>query len=152
VWFKGRLYYNEGEPVENLTQEMVEFYNHNEIKANILKFNFFNHPSLMYTKKLVEAIGDYNHNFKFTENYDFVMRAISYGKVHITPEHLIKYRINKDGLTQNNMISMLIHTIRAKLNAIRNYGYPKKGLFIIFNPLVYLKYYGNKLRIFSRSN
>ncbi|KZX16010.1 putative glycosyltransferase EpsE [Methanobrevibacter cuticularis] len=143
---------NQGEFVENLASEISPFYKYEEIKNNIIKFNFFIHPSLMFKKELIEKIGDYDSNFKFTEDYDLVLRTINQYKCVITPEHLIKYRINKNGLTQNNMIPMLIYTIKAKLNAIMKYGYPKKDLLVIFNPIVYFKYYSKKLKIFNKSN
>lgn len=68
---------NQGEFVENLASEMALFYKYKEIKDNIIKFNFFIHPSLMFKNVLIEKIGGYNPNFKFTEDYDLVLRAIS---------------------------------------------------------------------------
>jgi glycosyltransferase involved in cell wall biosynthesis len=102
-----------------------------EIKRNIVKYNPFIHPSLMFKKQILNEIGTYDENFKLAQDYDFLLRVCSKYRCCILPEKLLYYRINQKGLSHSKMNKSLKYAIRAKHNAIFKYGYSKYNILYL---------------------
>jgi len=109
---------------------------YDEIKQNIVKYNPFIHPSLMFKKRILNKIGLYDENFKLAQDYDFLLRVCSKYKCCILPEKLIYYRVNKKGLSISKSKISSNYAIKAKYNAVFRYGYPKcHAIYLIISCL-----------------
>ena len=121
--------------VSTINNNLVSY---EEIKRNIVKYNPFIHPSLMFKKQILNEIGMYDENFRLAQDYDFLLRVCSKCKCQILPEKLLYYRINQKGLSYSKMNKSLKYAIRAKYNAIFKYGYPKHN--ILYLMISYVSY------------
>lgn len=76
--------------------------NPTEIKFHLLLKNPFLHSSLFFKKEDIEKIGYYDEKFIFAQDYDLVSRLSHSGfNLGNISEPLIKYRIQKNSITEN---------------------------------------------------
>ena len=121
--------------VSTINNNLVSY---EEIKRNIVKYNPFIHPSLMFKKQILNEIGMYDENFRLAQDYDFLLRVCSKCKCQILPEKLLYYRISQKGLSYSRMKKSLKYAIKAKYNAIFKYKYPKHN--ILYLMISYVSY------------
>lgn len=62
---------------------------------------FMNHPTLMYKKTAVLAVGNYNPTLRFcSEDYDLELRVLKrFGRLYNMPDFLVYYRIHEEQST-----------------------------------------------------
>lgn len=100
-----RLMDMEGE----LTGEIRHFPTHNKYLYQYLKYaNAVPHPTWLVRKEVYKKLNGYR-DVPCTDDYDFLIRARLYNyKMGVVPEPLLRYRINKKGMTQKNIASQKI--------------------------------------------
>jgi glycosyltransferase involved in cell wall biosynthesis len=86
-------------------------------------FNPFGSPALMYRRTAAIAAGSYNHRFKTSEDYDFLLRMARFGKVANIAEPLTAYRFHEGSTKSTRTIAQLRDTVRIKRVAFSEYGY-----------------------------
>jgi len=90
-----------------------------EIRENIVKFNPFFHSSVMFRKKVLETIGFYNEEFKYTQDYEYWVRIMSKYKVTNIDEVLASRRYSDDMISIKKEKEQRMYAIKAKLLAIK---------------------------------
>lgn len=72
------------------------------------------HSSIMVRRKVYKELKGYR-NFKAALDYEFYLRCITSNfKIHMLNEKLIKYRINKSGITSTNIYRQIVHAEYAR--------------------------------------
>lgn len=74
---------------------------HNRIIKEFTKRNPFAHPSVIFNKDLVIAIGGYRKFFEPAEDFDLWLRISNLGELQNVPKSLIKYRLHEKQVTKN---------------------------------------------------
>ncbi len=75
-----------------------------DIKNNLSKGNQLGHGTLMFRKDCVEKIGFYRATFKYSQDYDLVLRFSDKYKLANIPELLYKWRINSHSVSVSKKI------------------------------------------------
>lgn len=80
------------------------------IKKFIFRKNCIAHPSWFVKKDLYEELNGYR-NINYSEDYDFLLRAVYSGKtISVCNDVLLLYRINGKGISKSNMFSQYAMT------------------------------------------
>lgn len=75
---------------------------YSDIKKRLKKTNCIGHPTWLVKKEVYDKLNGYR-NVYTCEDYDFIIRiALKNYTFGITPEKLLKYRINTKGISQTN--------------------------------------------------
>lgn len=94
VFLLGTSAYNIDEDGEIVGERNIPL-EYEKIKKKINLVNPIIHPSVMFRKKDVLAIGGYNENFKKVQDYELWFRIIANGlKVENLKDRLLYYRVN----------------------------------------------------------
>lgn len=81
------------------TRRKKNIKNYNDLKKSLEIQNFLIHPSWMMRKSLFEELAGYR-NFQFSQDYDFILRAISNGyKIYNSDEVLLNYRVRESSIS-----------------------------------------------------
>lgn len=111
---------------------------HSEILDNITKFNPFFHSSVVFRRIVLETVGFYNEDYKYTQDYEYWIRIMSTYKVANLEEVLASRRYSE------NMISVLkekeqrLYALKSKLLAIKLLKKPvNEYKYLINDILVY---------------
>ncbi|MBI5732605.1 glycosyltransferase [Candidatus Jorgensenbacteria bacterium] len=89
-----------------------------EIKRVTFYRNPLIHPSWMMRKAWVKKIGGYNPDFRFSQDWELILRRVKTDKIENIPEPLIRLRIHKTSSSFSNNKEQLRCGIRARLGAI----------------------------------
>ncbi|MBM7603169.1 glycosyltransferase involved in cell wall biosynthesis [Metabacillus crassostreae] len=73
-----------------------------EFLQNFIIGNNINGCTVMMKKELFSTLGLFNEKLKFTQDYDFWLRAIQHYEFLYLDEPLVKYRVHDDMGTKNN--------------------------------------------------
>jgi glycosyltransferase EpsE len=77
---------------------------HDEIRKMIMRVNPMIHPSVMFRRAPILAIGGYNERYRYTQDYALWFDCLSHGlKMANIPEPLIRYRVNQNHLGKRGM-------------------------------------------------
>lgn len=106
------------------------------LKRNILKRNFFIHPTWMFRPSLISRIGHYREDAHSVEDYDFLLRTAKKGKIANMPETLLSYRFNENGISFKKNKEQEWSTIVLRMRAILTYGYPKYQAIFLVQPIL----------------
>ena len=90
-----------------------------EIRKNIVRFNPFFHSSVMFKKEVLETVGFYNEELKYTQDYEFWIRIMSKYKVVNLSEILASRRYGKDMISIKKEKEQRMYAIKAKLLAMK---------------------------------
>lgn len=107
-----------------------------EIKKVILRYNPFIHPSLTLESDIFQKVGLYDEDFKYAQDYDLMLRAVSKLKVTNIPRNLLKYRISEEAISLNQMKEQEFYAIKARIKALTKYGYPKWQFLYLSKPFI----------------
>jgi len=72
-----------------------------DLKEKLLEGNQFAHGSIVFKKECIEKVGMYREEFKFAQDFDFVLRISEIFHIANIPEFLYKWRINIDSVSVN---------------------------------------------------
>lgn len=92
-----------------LLGEVRRFPSHNKYLCQYLKYtNAVPHPTWLVRKCVYEKLNGYR-NIPCADDYDFLIRVCLHRyKMGVVPEALLRYRINRNGMTQQNIASQKI--------------------------------------------
>lgn len=93
------------------------------LRASMLLFNPFGSPAIMYRRDDALAAGGYTARFSTCEDYDFLLRLATRGKVANLPEPLTAYRFHGSSTKSTKTIRALRDTVSIKRVAFAEYGY-----------------------------
>ena len=99
------------------------------IRKNILKFNFFTHTTWFFKKNVIWEAGGYSIDAPFNEDYDLLLRLAPQYRIENLPQFLCSYRLNFQSVSQKNNKLQEKYSLKVRLKAVREYGYPKTGYF-----------------------
>ena len=94
-----------------------------EILSKILFYNPVAHPAVMLRKSVLSSVGGYDPAFTFAEDYELWLRIGKRYKFANLQEPLLKYRLHPAAIKSKSFRKAEINTIRAKMKAMRSYGY-----------------------------
>jgi len=103
----------------------------NLIRKNILGANQFTHSSVVIRKSILDKVWWYIDNSltKYVEDYDLILRIWTKSKFYNLNEYLVKYRLNKNGISHKKRIRQNINSFLISLK-YRKY-YPNKNIWFI---------------------
>lgn len=94
--------------------------NNFQVKKRLQKINCVGHPTWLLKKTVYEELNGYR-NIYSCEDYDFLLRASLRGyKIGVFETPLLKYRINENGISQQNSIRQKIISNLLAKNYKRN--------------------------------
>lgn len=108
-----------------------------DIRKNILLFNFFTHSSLFFKKDTVLELGGYDETMLKAQDYDLLLKIIGRNKVANIPEFLCSHRIQNDSISAQNKKRQEWYGLIARFRAITKYGFPKAYFFKTIPSLFY---------------
>ena len=76
--------------------------NHKKLKKNILYFNPFIHPSVIFRKKIIEEFDFYNEKYSVSQDYELWSKVSKKYKISNINNYLLKLRIHKDSVSSKN--------------------------------------------------
>ena len=110
---------------------------HDHIRAQILKYCPFIHPTWMFHRSIFQEIGEYNENFPFSQDYELVLRIASRFKTANLAEPLLKYRVNSaQAISLNHLKKQEWLALKARFLALTSYGYPFTEAWKLIKPLL----------------
>lgn len=122
-----------------------------EIKKRLILFNFFTHSSLFFRKATLLSLGGYNPAFKKAQDYDLLLKVSAHHPVAILPEFLCSLRLHPKSISAHAKKKQEWYALRARCNAVTQYGYPISDFFKILPALCYFLFvpYFLEKRIFQ---
>lgn len=107
-----------------------------DLKKVVIKYNPFIHPTVMFKKILINKIGYFNENYRYAQDYDFVLRAINNFKCINLKEPILALRLNSNSISASKHQKQQLTAVAIRLNAIINYKYPMYSLLFLVKPFV----------------
>lgn len=111
-------------------QKILNFFEINEIRKNLIVKNCFAHPTILIRKRIFEKYGYYNENYRYAQDYELWCRLIY--KFQLKAKNLINELI----ILNQPIEKLLDKNIPKLLMQLRN---------DIITKLIYLKYADNKI-------
>lgn len=90
-----------------------------EIKKQAFYSNPFIHPSWMTRGKWFLDVGGYNISFRYSQDWEFVLRRVWTDRMENIPEPLVKLRIHRQSSSFNKNKEQIWWGLKARLGAIR---------------------------------
>lgn len=108
-----------------------------EAQKKLLCINTFVHSSFFFKKSVILSLGGYTEEMKKAQDYDLLLKIAPKFPIGNIPEYLCQYRISATNITFSNNKNQEYYAIRARLKALREYGYPKWYFLKIIRPLFF---------------
>ncbi len=91
----------------------------------IINLNPFIHSSLMFRKKALDDVGSYRERFRYSQDYDLILRLSDRYKLSNIPLPLIRWRVSDGSVTMQHHTLQRIYADIAREFAIerRNFGH-----------------------------
>lgn len=90
-----------------------------EIKEQAFFSNPFIHPSWMMRRKWFLDVDGYNVSFRYSQDWEFILRRVWTDKMENIPEPLVKLRIHRQSSSFNKNKEQIWWGLKARLGAIR---------------------------------
>jgi len=87
---------------------------------DLLRGNQFNHGSVMFRRKLLDAVGGYNDLFRYVQDYDLWLRIARHHEVRNLTKLLYKLRSHNRNVRFTNVEEATLYNILAKKLAKEN--------------------------------
>lgn len=111
--------------------------NYQEIKNKIFLANPFRHGSLLFRRRVFESIGQYNTYYRYSQDYDLMLRITSRFPVANLEEPLITDIYLPTATSQTHRFRQSLYALEAQIHAMK-YGYPLKNWLFILKTLAYV--------------
>lgn len=110
---------------------------HDHLRAQILKYCPFIHSTWMLRRSTFQAVGDYNENFPFSQDYELSLRIVSRFQTANLPEPLLKYRVNSPtAISLNHLKTQERLALQARFTALFREGYSFTEAWKLIKPLL----------------
>jgi glycosyltransferase involved in cell wall biosynthesis len=106
-----------------------------EIRDNIIKFNPFNHSSVMIKRSVILDVGLYNEKIKYAQDYDLWLRVASKYKTYNINKVLLLRRMGSNISTLKEREQML-SALRSRIRSILKKQYPLINLLYLVRPFI----------------
>lgn len=107
-----------------------------QITKNLIKFNPFTHSTLMIRKTSLKKEGYYNENFKYSQDYELIVRLAQKYQVANLPKYLVKYRFDSKSISYKSSREQKKCAFRVRLIALKKYNYPKWQIIYLIWPII----------------
>lgn len=108
---------------------------HQHIRASVLRYCPFIHPTWMFRRSALKEIGDYNEKFPFAQDYELVLRFLTRFRTANLAEPLLKYRVNSaSAISLKNLKKQELFALKARFLALTSYGYPVTESWKLIKP------------------
>ncbi|MEK7111350.1 MAG: glycosyltransferase, partial [Patescibacteria group bacterium] len=111
-------------------QKMPE--NWAEIKKEIFYRNPLIHPSWMMRRSWFERIGGYNSSYKYSQDWEFLLRNVWKEKIENIPVSLIKLRIHQGSVSFSNNRSQVYFALKSRFEAMIRGDVPWHKIIYLF--------------------
>lgn len=110
---------------------------HDHLRAQILKYCPFIHPTWMFHRSLLQEVGEYNDRFPFAQDYELALRITRRFKTANLAEPLLKYRVDStQAISINNLKTQEWLALKARFLALTESGYPLTESWKLIKPLL----------------
>lgn len=106
-----------------------------KIKELIFSYNPLIHPSWMMRRKWFLDVGGYNAVFKFSQDWEFLLRTVWKYRIENIPQPLVQLRIHKESSSFSNNRDQVWYGIRSRWEAIRRKNVPSWKILYLFPKL-----------------
>ncbi len=108
---------------------------HQTLRRLVLRYCPFIHPTWMFRRSILREIGDYNENFPFAQDYEFILRLMSKYQVANLPQPLLRYRVDSStAISLKNLKQQEKFALKARYLALTRYGYPQSESWKLIKP------------------
>lgn len=108
-----------------------------DIKKRILSANPLTHSAWFFKNNVVRSMGGYAEKMAKAQDYELLLRLVPRYPVANLPEYLCYYRVSDESITFSNNKAQEKYALKARLKALREYGYPKSDYLKILRPLFF---------------
>lgn len=180
VWLKGRFLHQSRiirdfpecfvfsggmEVVNSLNQSSYEL-SYKEVRQlyleDLLDEAKISHPTVLFNRAKILALGSYNENYKASEDYELWSRVASIQPIVVSPKKLIRYRVHAESQsillsdmqskeTNHTKIHILLMLARIKPNADPKHDEKDKKCLKKNTELKVQVVFAKEFRIFSRT-
>jgi len=110
-----------------------------DILEYIIRFNPFLHSSVVFKRLVLDTVGLYNEEFKYTQDYEYWIRIMCKYKVVNLEEILVSRRYSENMISVSKEKEQRLYGIKSKLLAIKLLNKSiKEYKYLINDILVYL--------------
>jgi len=103
-----------------------------EIKNHILEKNQFKHACWFARYDILKKEGFYNEKFRFSQDYEFLLRLVAKYPVANLPDFLMKDVAVKEAMSQQHRLAQAWLVLRAQIPAILRGDYPIwQGVYVL---------------------
>jgi glycosyltransferase involved in cell wall biosynthesis len=88
---------------------------HDEIRKALYFNNCFVHPTWLWRREALAAVGHYSLEYPAAEDYEFMRRAIARTVIANIPEYLIDYRISTGGISISKRKRQLLDRLKIQI-------------------------------------
>jgi glycosyltransferase involved in cell wall biosynthesis len=85
-------------PIEELAQDKLPL-SHGELVKDHLKTHFVGHGTFFFRRSVIDFVGIYDEDFRFTQDMDFLLRVSERFEIANVPEVLYGWRMSRDNIT-----------------------------------------------------
>lgn len=126
-----------------------KFYtDYQEIRDNILRFNFFTHSSLLFDLEKLRKIGGYSPKMKKAQDYDLILRLVAQYPVAILPKFLCFYRLLPTSISEKTYKKQERYAVHARWDALLSRKYPFWEAWKVFPATLSFFIIPKKMKIF----
>lgn len=103
-----------------------------EIKQKIFLENPILHPTWMMRRSWYERVEGYNPNYRFSQDWELLLRTVWKSRIENIPEPLLRYRVHKQSTSFSSNKTQLYYGLKAQLAAlVRGDVSTWKGIFLL---------------------
>jgi glycosyltransferase involved in cell wall biosynthesis len=102
-----------------------------DIRKRIMLHSQFVHPSIMFRRELIDSIGYYNEAFRQSQDYEFLLRAVSKENCENLPKVLLFYRRQNNQITQRKWFKGKVIAMKIRLKSVTLGYYNLRDLFYL---------------------
>lgn len=107
------------------------------IKQSIFNKNPFKHASLFFRLDALKEIGDYDESFKYSQDYDLMLRMNSKYKTANLTQPLITDVYTLSAISQQHRFEQSYYVLKSQLKALLQYDYPVKNIVYLPRTVLY---------------
>lgn len=121
------------------------------LKRLLFRRNCIIHPTVVVRKAFLMQYGGYDEDLEGAEDYDLWLRLALHTRFHTVSRELLWYRLSSGSVSYQENRRILTMTVKAKIKAMREYGYSWLNVCMLIQPLLSLTV-PDQIRLFYYRN
>lgn len=109
-----------------------------DIKKEIYKKNPFSHSCLFFQTEKLKKAGGYNLNFRYSQDYELMLRLAAFFPVANLKEVYLWDRDNENSISHKRSFSQAWCFLQAQILGLTRYNYPKSNVVHLIKTTAYL--------------